>query len=85
MKSIESHLVASTKLKSFMDAMECRSYFNGSVLVAQNGQILLSQGYGMASFEHQVANTSRTKFRLGAITKGFTAVAILQLQEQGGA
>ncbi|OPA72955.1 hypothetical protein BVG16_31350 [Paenibacillus selenitireducens] len=78
-----SHMELSTKLKCFMDALHSRGYFNGAVLAARNGQILLSQGYGMADFVHDMPNTTKTKFRLGAITKAFTVMAILQLQEQG--
>jgi CubicO group peptidase (beta-lactamase class C family) len=57
--------------------------FMGSVLVAKDGKVLLTKGYGMANLEHEVPNKPNTKFRLGSITKQFTAVAILQLQEQG--
>ncbi|WP_051620267.1 serine hydrolase domain-containing protein [Paenibacillus sp. UNC451MF] len=70
-------------LKSYMEGLANLGYFNGAVLAAQNGQILLCEGYGMANFEHEVPNTSRTKFRIGSLTKGFTAMAIMQLQEQG--
>jgi CubicO group peptidase (beta-lactamase class C family) len=37
----------------------------------------------MASLEHEVANTVETKFRIGSITKQFTAAIILKLQDQG--
>lgn len=57
--------------------------FTGAVLVAQNGEILFSQGYGMADRGMNVPNTSYTKFRIASITKQFTAMAILQLQDQG--
>ena len=57
--------------------------FQGSVLLARNGNIILSRGYGMANVELDVANKPETKFRLGSITKQFTSAAILQLQEQG--
>ena len=57
--------------------------FHGSVLIAKGGNIILSHGYGMANLELDVANKPETKFRLGSITKQFTAAAILQLQEQG--
>jgi len=57
--------------------------FNGSALVAQGGEILVSRGYGMANFELDVTNTPQTKFRIGSMTKQFTAMAIMQLQEQG--
>jgi len=57
--------------------------FSGSILIARRGRVLLSKGYGMANIEHRVANTPQTRFRLGSITKPFTAIAILQLQERG--
>ena len=57
--------------------------FMGSILVAQKGQVLLDEGYGFANLEWQIPNSSMTKFRLGSLTKQFTAVAILLLEEQG--
>jgi CubicO group peptidase (beta-lactamase class C family) len=54
-----------------------------AVLVSQNGQVLFSKGYGFASLEPNVPITPQTKFRIGSITKQFTAAAILRLQEQG--
>lgn len=57
--------------------------FSGSVLIARNGVILINKGYGMANYELSVPNTAKTRFRLGSITKQFTAAAILQLQEKG--
>jgi CubicO group peptidase (beta-lactamase class C family) len=57
--------------------------FMGSVLVAQDGKVLLDKGYGFANLEWDVPNTPTTKFRLGSITKQFTAASILLLEEQG--
>ena len=57
--------------------------FNGSVLIAKGGKVLFSKGYGMANYELNVPNTSRTRFHLGSVSKTFTAVAIMILQEQG--
>lgn len=59
------------------------SIFSGSVLVAQNGQVILSEGYGFADVENNTPNTAQTRFRIYSITKQFTAMAILMLQEQG--
>ncbi|MEC0176895.1 serine hydrolase [Paenibacillus favisporus] len=56
-------------------------YFNGTVLVAQKGEVLLSKGYGFSNLEHNVPNYAKTKFRIGSMTKQFTAVAILHLFE----
>ena len=57
--------------------------FSGLVLVAQNGQVILSQGYGFADRKQNIANTPQTKFGIASMTKQFTAMAIMILQEQG--
>src|SRR5215469_8796616 len=57
--------------------------FMGSVLVARGDQVLLSKGYGSANLEWQIPNTPSTKFRLGSVTKQFTAASILLLEERG--
>src|SRR5437763_15457356 len=57
--------------------------FMGSVLVARGDEILFSQAYGSANLEWNVPNTPNTKFRIGSITKQFTAAAILLLEERG--
>lgn len=57
--------------------------FNGSALVADNGQVILKKGFGLANMEWNIPNQPDTKFRLGSITKQFTATLILQLVEQG--
>ena len=55
---------------------------SGSVIVARAGSTLVSTGRGMANIELHVPNTPRTKFRIGSITKQFTAMAILILHER---
>lgn len=57
--------------------------FMGSVLVARGDEVLFSKAYGSANLEWQVPNTLNTKFRIGSITKQFTAAAILLLAERG--
>ena len=57
--------------------------FSGSVTITQGLIGGTTHGYDFANREHQVANTGATKFRIGSVTKQFTAVAILQLQEKG--
>lgn len=57
--------------------------FSGAVLVAVDGKPVLRLGVGLADRELGVAATPQTKFRIGSITKQFTATAILQLQEAG--
>ncbi len=57
--------------------------FNGSALVAENGKVVYKGAFGMANMEWGIPNAPDTKFRLGSITKQFTATLILQLIEQG--
>jgi CubicO group peptidase (beta-lactamase class C family) len=57
--------------------------FNGVVLVAANGQVILAKGYGPANAEWGIPNQPDTKFRLGSITKQFTATLVMQLVEEG--
>ena len=57
--------------------------FMGSVMVARGSDVLLSKGYGFANLEWDLPNAPSTKFRLGSITKQFTAAAILLLEERG--
>jgi CubicO group peptidase (beta-lactamase class C family) len=54
-----------------------------SVAVVQDGELVWSQGFGMADLENFVPATSSTLFRLGSISKPITATAILQLYERG--
>jgi CubicO group peptidase (beta-lactamase class C family) len=57
--------------------------FAGSVMVARSNQIVFMKGYGWANRELDVAHAPNTKFRLASVTKQFTALCILILQEQG--
>ena len=57
--------------------------FSGVVLVAKDGKPILREVFSLANRELNVAATADTIFRLGSITKQFTAASILQLAEQG--
>ena len=57
--------------------------FNGAVLVAQDGKVIYEAGYGYANMDWKIPNTPDTRFRVGSVTKQFTATIILKLVEQG--
>ena len=57
--------------------------YSGSILVAQDGEILLSKGYNFANWELKALNSAQTKYRISSITKPFTATMILMLAEEG--
>lgn len=57
--------------------------FMGSALVSIGENIVLNKGYGSANLEWNIPNSPDTIFRIGSVTKQFTAVSILLLQERG--
>src|ERR1700674_537826 len=71
------------RFDEYMNAMAKLGRFNGYVLIARDGKTVFSKGYGLANFEDDAPNTPQTKFRLASITKSFTAMAIMILQERG--
>jgi CubicO group peptidase (beta-lactamase class C family) len=66
-------------VRSYVDTRQ----FMGSVLVARRGTVLFSKAYGSADLEWNTPNTTTTKFRIGSMTKQFTAAAVLLLEERG--
>lgn len=72
-----------SQLDDYLTTLVEQDRFSGSILVVREGKALISKGYGMANLELDVPNTPQTKFRLASVTKQFTAMAILQLQQQG--
>lgn len=76
---------AEQDLRSQMDRLvpSDASSPGGSLLVVRKGKIILQRGYGFANVEQEIRNRAETRFRIGSITKCFTALAILQLHEAG--
>ncbi len=72
-----------TRMEQIVQSYVKDKSFMGSVLVAKGNETLLDRGYGSADLEWSIPNTPTTKFRLGSITKQFTAACILLLQERG--
>jgi CubicO group peptidase (beta-lactamase class C family) len=68
--------------ESEIDILVKERDFCGSILISHKGNILIKKSYGMANIELEVPNTSSTIFRLGSVTKIFTATAIMQLSEK---
>lgn len=71
------------KLDTFLNTINKQKAFTGSALIAYQGKVLVSKGYGLADRNQNISNTAQTRFRLGSLTKQFTAMAILILESQG--
>ncbi len=64
-------------------ALEEHDRFFGSVAVSRAGEIIYSKAIGYADIATNISNTSETKFRIGSITKTFTATLIMKAVEMG--
>jgi len=73
----------SKKIDEYVNSAVSLGKFNGTILVAQKGEIILQKGYGWRDFANHTANDSNSVFQIGSLTKPFTAMVILKLQEEG--
>jgi CubicO group peptidase (beta-lactamase class C family) len=72
---------AAQKIDLLLEAHTNNESFNGTVLVAQKGRIVLQKGYGSKNADKLLLNDGNSIFQVGSITKQFTAAVILKLQE----
>ena len=78
-----SDAIVVQRVDEYMQAEMRANSFSGTILLARKGAPIVAKGYGPANAEWDIPNTPRTKFRLGSITKQFTSMAVMQLQQQG--
>ena len=67
------------KLENLISTYADYGEFNGAILVAEEGKIIYKKGFGLANMEWNIPNQTNTKFRIGSVTKQFTAMLIMQL------
>jgi CubicO group peptidase (beta-lactamase class C family) len=83
------HVLDSADIEAFFDGiiplqLERSDVAGASVLVMKDGKLLLQKGYGYSNFkDKKPVDPAATIFRLASISKLFTWVAVMQLQEQG--
>ena len=68
---------------AYLKAEVAERKFMGTVLIARHGQVLFERAYGWADAEWKVPNTPQTIFRIGSLTKQFTAAAVVKLAQEG--
>jgi len=71
-----------TKLDNYFNALEENNKFMGSVTVSKNGEIIYTRTIGLADVEDNKKATENSKYRIGSISKTFTAVLILKAVEE---
>ena len=65
------------------DLADVTSGFSGVVAVSHGADVIFDAAYGLADRAHGIATTVETRFGVASVTKGFTAVAIAALVEDG--
>ena len=65
------------------ESMEATQTPGISVAIQHRGELILARGYGLADVENRVPATEHTVYRIGSVTKQFTAAAVMKLVEEG--
>lgn len=72
-----------SEFNRIVSAHQQAGHYMGNVIITVDGREIYSRSVGLANVEHQVPNRVNTVFEIASITKSFTGVAVLKLQEQG--
>lgn len=71
------------RLEQIIQSHVTSKQFMGTILISKGNTMILDRAYGSANLEWNIPNSPTTKFRLGSVTKQFTAACALLLQERG--
>ncbi|PWJ43731.1 serine hydrolase domain-containing protein [Sediminitomix flava] len=71
------------KIDSYIKSYVNTSDFSGVVRIVKADTVIFDKAYGKANQSFHISNTLNTRFKIGSISKQFTAAAILKLEEQG--
>lgn len=76
-------IAKSNNLNAAFSLLTSKKKFNGVVLISKKGKILIHQAIGYANFKRKTKLNVATRFELASVSKQFTAVAIMLLEERG--
>ncbi len=74
---------ARERVSAVLDAYAKDGVFSGVALVADAEGVLLEKGYGLADREWGIANAPEARYRIGSISKQFTAILVLSFAAEG--
>lgn len=70
------------KIDELLNHFYTNDVFMGSVCIREKGNVVFEKAYGYADVENNIAATTQTKYKIGSITKMFTAAVVFQLIEE---
>jgi CubicO group peptidase (beta-lactamase class C family) len=71
------------ELSASIDRVAVDTAFSGAVRVDRGGDVVFAKAYGLADRAHGIPNTIDTRFGVASATKGFTALVVVRLIEDG--
>jgi CubicO group peptidase (beta-lactamase class C family) len=71
-----------TQIDSLFTIWNTANHPGGTVLISLKGETIFSKAYGLSSLEYSIPNTLNTRFNIGSLSKQFTAMGIVLLEEQ---
>jgi len=75
--------IEGNKYEAFISQAHAKGQFNGNVLIVENGKIAFQGSYGIRKIEPLDSLTLNSIFRIGSVSKQFTAMGIMKLKESG--
>ena len=72
-----------TAIDRFMSRAAAYGQFNGAILVVDDGRVVYERAFGLANMELNAPNRTTTRFEIASMTKPMTAIAIMQLVQEG--
>lgn len=70
-------------LDAYLMEQASKNHFHGSILLADRNGVILSKGYGYSNYKDKIKNGPASRYQIASLTKQFTALAVMQLQEKG--
>jgi CubicO group peptidase (beta-lactamase class C family) len=78
-----AYAIETNPLDEMFAFLEHNNLFNGVALIVDRGEVVAERAIGYANFEWNIPNTLETRFKIGSISKQFTAMLTLMLVEEG--
>jgi CubicO group peptidase (beta-lactamase class C family) len=80
---IEAQAVDYLKVSNYLNDLSQNDKFSGVVLIAEDGKVKFEKAFGNINNEKKIPNQTNTIFELASVSKQFTAMTIMMLQEKG--